>query len=148
MNITKRESAYRIRVFSGKDEKGNSKFLYQTVRFDDPRFEGMTEKKRDKAIKAIAFDFEKQVGSLNVLPNVTFKCFAEKWFSDYAEIQQSTTTLERCVKSIYLSSLSFFSSKTKATKLSLLDGSLALSISTTSCVICATFQPCSNSLFI
>ncbi len=96
MNITKRESAYRIRVFCGKDEKGNSKFLYQTVRFDDPRFEGMTEKKRDKAIEAIAFDFEKQVGSLNVLPNVTFKCFAEKWFTDYAEIQQSTTTLERC----------------------------------------------------
>lgn len=83
MNITKRESAYRIRVFCGKDEKGNSKFLYQTVRFDDPRFEGMTEKKRDKAIEAIAFEFEKQVGSLNVLPNVTFKCFAEKWFTDY-----------------------------------------------------------------
>ena len=96
MNITKRESAYRIRVFCGKDKKGNSKFLYQTVRFDDPRFEGMTEKKRDKAIEAIAFEFEKQVGSLNVLPNVTFKCFAEKWFTDYAEIQQSTTTLERC----------------------------------------------------
>lgn len=96
MNITKRESAYRIRVFCGKDEKGNSKFLYQTVRFDDPRFEGMTEKKRDKAIETIAFEFEKQVGSLNVLPNVTFKCFAEKWFTDYAEIQQSTTTLERC----------------------------------------------------
>lgn len=70
--------------------------MYQTVRFDDPRFEGMTEKKRDKAIEAIAFEFEKQVGSLNVLPNVTFKCFAEKWFTDYAEIQQSTTTLERC----------------------------------------------------
>lgn len=96
MNITKRESAYRIRVFCGKDEKGNSKFLYQTVRFDDPRFEGLTEKKRDKAIEAIAFEFEKQVGSLNILPNVTFKCFAERWFADYAEIQQSTTTLERC----------------------------------------------------
>ncbi len=49
MNITKRENAYRIRVFNGKD--ANGKFLYtsMTVRFDDPRFEEMTEKKRDKA---------------------------------------------------------------------------------------------------
>ena len=51
MNITKRENAYRIRVFNGKD--ANGKFLYtsMTVRFDDPRFEGMTEKKRDKRKK-------------------------------------------------------------------------------------------------
>ncbi len=44
MNITKRENAYRVRVFNGKDADG--KFLYSsmTIRFDDPRFEGMTEK--------------------------------------------------------------------------------------------------------
>ena len=96
MNITKRENAYRIRVFCGKDENG--KFLYSgmTIRFDDPRFEGMTEKKRDKAAEAIAFEFEQQVSSLAVLPNVTFRTFAEKWFTDYADIQQATTTRERC----------------------------------------------------
>lgn len=96
MNITKRENAYRIRVFCGKDENG--KFLYssQTVRFDDPRFEGMTEKKRDKAVEAIAFEFEQQVNALAVLPNVTFRTFAERWFKDYADIQQATTTRERC----------------------------------------------------
>lgn len=70
MNITKRESAYRIRVFCGKDEKGISKFVYQTVRFDDPRFEGMTEKKRDKAVEATGFEFEQQVNSLAVLPKL------------------------------------------------------------------------------
>ena len=96
MNITKRESAYRIRVFCGKDEKGISKFAYQTVRFDDPRFEGLTEKKRDKAAEAIGFEFEQQINSLAVLPNITFKAFAEKWFKDYADIQQATTTRERC----------------------------------------------------
>ena len=96
MNITKRESAYRIRVFCGKDEKGMSKFAYQTVRFDDPRFEGLTEKKRDKAAEAIAFEFEQQVNALAVLPNVTFKTFAERWFVDYADIQHATTTRECC----------------------------------------------------
>ena len=96
MNITKRESAYRVRVFNGKDTDG--KFLYSsmTIRFDDPRFEGLTEKKRDKAAEAIGFEFEQQVNSLAVLPNITFKAFAEKWFKDYADIQQATTTRERC----------------------------------------------------
>ncbi len=96
MNITKRENAYRVRVFNGKD--ANGKFLYtsMTVRFDDPRFEGMTEKKRDKAIEAIAFEFEQQLNSLALIPNVTFKIFAERWFGDYADIQQAITTRERC----------------------------------------------------
>lgn len=96
MNITKRENAYRVRVFNGKDADG--KFLYSsmTVRFDDPRFEGMTEKKRDKAIEAIAFEFEQQLNSLALIPNVTFKIFAERWFGDYADIQQAITTRERC----------------------------------------------------
>ena len=96
MNITKRENAYRIRVFNGKD--ANGKFLYtsMTVRFDDPRFEGMTEKKRDKAAEAIGFEFEQQINALAVLPNITFKSFAERWFVDYADIQHATTTRERC----------------------------------------------------
>lgn len=96
MNITKRKNAYRFRVFNGKDADG--KFLYSsmTIRFDDPRFEGLTEKKRDKAAEAIAFEFEQQVNSLAVLPNITFKCFAERWFVDYADIQHATTTRERC----------------------------------------------------
>ena len=96
MNITKRKNAYRVRVFNGKDTDG--KFLYSsmTIRFDDPRFEGLTEKKRDKAADAIAFEFEQQVNSLAVLPNITFKCFAERWFVDYADIQHATTTRERC----------------------------------------------------
>lgn len=96
MNITKRENAYRVRVFNGKDADG--KFLYtsMTVRFDDPRFEGMTEKKRDKAIEAIAFEFEQQLNSLALIPNVTFKIFAERWFGDYADIQQAITTRELC----------------------------------------------------
>ena len=96
MNITKRESAYRIRVFCGKNEKGTPKFVYQTIRFDDPRFEGMTEKKRDKAVEAIGFEFEQQINSLAILPTITFRAFAEKWFTDYADIQQATTTRERC----------------------------------------------------
>ena len=96
MNITKRENAYRIRVFNGKD--ANGKFLYtsMTVRFDDPRFEGMTEKKRDKAAEAIGFEFEQQINALAVLPNITFKSFVERWFVDYADIQHATTTRERC----------------------------------------------------
>lgn len=96
MNITKRENAYRIRVFNGKDANGKFHYTSMTVRFDDPRFEGMTEKKRDKAIEAIAFEFEQQLNSLAVLPNVTFKSFAERWFGDYADIQQAITTRERC----------------------------------------------------
>lgn len=96
MNITKREKAYRIRVFCGKNEKGTSKFVSQTIRFDDPRFEGMTERKRDKAIEAIGFELEQQINSFAILPNITFKAFAEKWFTDYADIQQATTTRERC----------------------------------------------------
>ncbi|MDE6591910.1 MAG: site-specific integrase [Oscillospiraceae bacterium] len=96
MNITKRKNAYRIRVFCGKDEKGNPKFVCQTIRFDDPRFEGMTERKRDTAARAIGFDFEKQINSLAIIPDITFKAFAEKWFTDYADIQQAATTRERC----------------------------------------------------
>lgn len=96
MNITKRKNAYRIRVFNGKDANGKFHYTSMTVRFDDPRFEGMTEKKRDKAIEAIAFEFEQQLNSLAVLPNVIFKSFAERWFGDYADIQQAITTRERC----------------------------------------------------
>lgn len=96
MNITKRENAYRIRVFNGKDANGKFHYTSMTVRFDDPRFEGMTEKKRDKAIEAIAFEFEQQLNSLALIPNVTFKIFAERWFGDYADIQQAITTRERC----------------------------------------------------
>lgn len=96
MNITKRENAYRIRVFNGKDANGKFHYTSMTVRFDDPRFEGMTEKKRDKAIEAIAFEFEQQLNSLALIPNVTFKVFAERWFGDYADIQQAITTRERC----------------------------------------------------
>ena len=96
MNITKRENAYRVRVFCGKNEKGSPKFSSMTVRFDDPRFEGLTEKRRDRAIEAIAYEYEQQINSLAILPNITFKNFAEKWFTDYADIQQATTTRERC----------------------------------------------------
>ena len=31
-----------------------------------------------------------------LLYSITFKAFAEKWFTDYADIQQATTTRERC----------------------------------------------------
>lgn len=95
MNITKRNNAYRIRVFCGKQESGTSKFFTQTIRFDDPRFDGLTPKKRDKVAETIATEFEREVNSFATLPNISFKSFAEKWFRDYAEIQQAITTRER-----------------------------------------------------
>ena len=95
MNITKRESAYRVRVFNGKDADG--KFLYSsmTIRFDDPRFEGMTEKSVTRRLKRLALNLNSRSIHLPYCPLSRSEPLRRSGLR-YADIQQPTTTRERC----------------------------------------------------
>lgn len=44
----------------------------------------MTEKQLDKALKAAAYEFEKQCQSGQIVNAVKFETFCETWFEQYA----------------------------------------------------------------
>ena len=98
MNITKRKTGYRIRIYGGKDSNGKQKVYSKTVSFKDPLLSDLTEKQREKAIYAMALAFENECLGLSLAPNVKFSELADRWFEEYAKIQQRPTTFERSLQ--------------------------------------------------
>lgn len=88
--IKKRGDSYRIRVSAGFDGQGRRIVKSMTWKPEA----GMTERKTQKALNEAAVLFEKHVKTGQFLDgSVTFAEFAERWFSDYAEVQLQPGTL-------------------------------------------------------
>lgn len=91
-NIRKRGSNYLITAYCGYDVTG--KQLKKTMTYTPPK--DMTEKQIEKEVKKQAVIFEEQVKTGQILNSeIRFKDFADKWFSDYAEIQLKKRTIAR-----------------------------------------------------
>lgn len=84
--ISKRGESYLIRCFdniSGKQRSMTWK--------PEP---GMTERQKNKALNFAAVEFEKRVETGAFIDaSITFAEFAERWFSDYAEMELQPNTL-------------------------------------------------------
>ncbi len=90
--IEKRNGAYRITVSAGYDMQGKQIKKRMTWK----PLPTMTEKQIQKELERQAVLFEEQVISGKVLDgNIKFEDFAEKWFTDYAEIHLRNLTLQR-----------------------------------------------------
>lgn len=90
--IEKRNDAYRITVSAGYDAQGKQIKKRMTWK----PLPTMTEKQIQKELERQAVLFEEQVISGKVLDgNIKFEDFAEKWFTDYAEIHLRNLTLQR-----------------------------------------------------
>lgn len=90
--IEKRGCAYRITVSAGYDTQGRQIRKHMTW---SPA-PGMTEKQIQKELERQKVLFEQEVLSGKVLDgNIRFQDFAERWFTDYAEIHLRSLTLQR-----------------------------------------------------
>ena len=91
-NITKRGNSYTIRVSAGYDTSG--KQIIKTMTWKPPA--GMSEKKAEKEALREATLFEEKIrNGLVADSRVKFQDFAERWFTDYAEIQLRPRTVAR-----------------------------------------------------
>ena len=91
-NITKRGNSYSIRVSAGYDTSG--KQIVKTMTWKPPA--GMSEKKAEKEVVREAMLFEEKVRNGQVADGrIKFQDFAERWFTDYAEIQLRPRTVAR-----------------------------------------------------
>ena len=81
-SIRERNGSYQITVSTGRDIYG--KKLRETATFTpDP---SLTPKKREKAVKDFAEEFERKVRNGKVLDGrkTTLKEYSDRWFGDYA----------------------------------------------------------------
>ena len=91
-NITKRGNSFYIRVSAGYDTKG--KQIFKSTTYKPPV--GMSEKKAEKEAQRAATLFEEKVRNGMIADDrIKFQDFAERWFSDYAEIHLRARTLAR-----------------------------------------------------
>ena len=81
-SITKKNGVYRITVSMGTDYQGKKIRRYKS--WIPP--EGMSEKRQEKEVQKIAFEFENECQKNRYHDmNITLYDFAEIWFKDYAE---------------------------------------------------------------
>ena len=81
--IRERNGTYQISVYSGFDVNGHRK--RQTTTFVPP--EGLSPKKREKAVQTFAVEFESRVKNGLILDGekTTFLEFVDRWRTEYAE---------------------------------------------------------------
>ena len=90
--IKKRGNSYLIRCYDGYDQNG--KQIERTMTWKIP--EGMTERKAEKEAAHQAALFEERVRTGQTAEQkIEFADFANKWFSDYAEVQCRPKTIAR-----------------------------------------------------
>ena len=92
-SIQKRGSSDRVTVSCGYDIRG--KKLLQTATFTpEPN---LSPKKLEKAVQAFAFAFEQRVKNGQVLAGekTTLQEFAQRWLTEYAQVQLEAGTLEK-----------------------------------------------------
>ncbi len=90
--IKKRGNSYLFRCYDGYDQNG--KQIERTMTWRIP--EGMTEKKAEKEAAHQAALFEERVRTgQSAERKIKFADFADKWFSDYAEVQLRVKTVAR-----------------------------------------------------
>ena len=91
-NIQKRGSSFSIRVSAGYDVNG--KQIFRTMTWKPPA--GMSPGKAEKEAQHQAALFEERVRNGQVADGrIKFQDFADRWFTDYAEIQLRPTTIAR-----------------------------------------------------
>ena len=90
--IKKRGNSYLIRCYDGYDQNG--KQIERTMTWKIPA--GMSEKKAEKEAQHEAALFEERVRTGQTAERkIKFADFADKWFSDYAEVQLRPKTVAR-----------------------------------------------------
>ena len=90
--IKKRGNSYLFRCYAGYATNGRQ--IEKTMTWTPP--EGMSEKKAEKEAQHQAALFEERVRNGQVADSrIKFQDFAERWFTDYAEIQLRPTTIDR-----------------------------------------------------
>lgn len=90
--IKKRGKSYLFRCYAGYATNGRQ--IEKTMTWTPP--EGMSEKKAEKEAQHQAALFEERVRNGQVADSrIKFQAFAERWFTDYAEIQLRPTTIDR-----------------------------------------------------
>lgn len=90
--IKKRGNSYLIRCYDGYDQNG--KQIERTMTWKIP--EGMTERKAEKEAAHQAALFEERVRTGQTAEKkIKFADFANKWFTDYAEVQCRPKTVAR-----------------------------------------------------
>lgn len=90
--IKKRGNSYLIRCYDGYDQNG--KQIERTMTWKIPA--GMSEKKAEKEAQHEAALFEERVRTGQTAERkIKFVDFADKWFSDYAEVQLRPKTVAR-----------------------------------------------------
>lgn len=91
-NVKRRGNSYSIRVSAGYDTTG--KQIVKTMTWNIPA--GMSDKKADKEANHVAALFEERVrNGQTAEQKIKFADFADKWFSDYAEVQLRPKTIAR-----------------------------------------------------
>ena len=90
--IKKRGNSYLFRCYAGYATNGRQ--IEKTMTWTPP--EGMSEKKAEKEAMHQAALFEERVRNGQVADSrIKLQDFAERWFTDYAEIQLRPTTIDR-----------------------------------------------------
>ena len=90
--IKKRGKSYLFRCYDGYATNGRQ--IERTMTWTPP--EGMSEKKAEKEAAHQAALFEERVRNGQLADSrIKFQDFAERWFTDYAEVQLRPTTIAR-----------------------------------------------------
>ena len=84
-------TAYRFRVYNGYDVNGKQMVQFKT--WVPP--EGLTPKQAEKEAQRLAVLFEEECAHGQVTAAVKFQKLCEQWFSEYAELNHRSTTLQR-----------------------------------------------------
>lgn len=84
-------TAYRIRVYNGYDVNGKQMVQFKT--WTPP--EGMTAGQIKKEVQRQAILFEEECAKGQITANIKFQKLAEQWFTEYAELNHRSTTLQR-----------------------------------------------------
>ena len=84
-------TAYRFRVYNGYDVNGKQMVQFRT--WVPP--EALTPKQAEKEAQRLAVLFEEECAHGQVTAAVKFQKLCEQWFSEYAELNHRSTTLQR-----------------------------------------------------
>lgn len=84
-------TAYRFRVYNGYDVNGKQMVQFKT--WTPPT--GMTARQAEKEAQRLAILFEEECAHGQVTTVIKFQKLAEQWFSECAELNHRSTTLQR-----------------------------------------------------
>lgn len=84
-------AAYRFRAYNGYDVNGKQMVQFKTWR--PPT--GMTARQAEKEAQRLAVLFEEECSHGRVTTAIKFQKLSEQWFSEYAELNHRSTTLQR-----------------------------------------------------